>query len=288
MRNRFRAFTLLSLAISGFTIFNATAQCSDPVPSVLKITNDSVTITWPAVTNAIGYEYVVQLASLPQPTTGTPTTATLVGVGSLPYAPHKAWVRTDCGTSVLSNWASISFTIVCSKPGSINIANIGEDSAAITWSQVASLTSYEYVLDQSASDPAGAGTPISGNAYTPKGLTAGTQYFMHVRTDCGGGTFSAWSIENFRTLYPAGITATGYGSTIKAYPNPVTDNLFIKLQSSSTGGNISVTNIAGVTVHQSIVTNNELSIDMRSLVPGIYILKYSNEQGTTYSKIMKQ
>ena len=286
MKYRYLLVLILLLTADFFNTNIVNAQCADPVPSVLKITNDSVSITWPAVTNAIGYEYVVQLSTLPQPTTGTPTTNTIAGVGNLPYAAHTAWIRTDCGTSTLSNWASISFTIVCSKPGSINITNIGGDSADITWSQIGAITSYEYVLDQLTTNPTGAGTQITGNAYVAKGLTNGTKYFMHVRTDCGSGTFSDWSTQDFTTLFPVGINAINNSITIKSYPNPVTDNLLIQL--SSPGGIISISNIAGFIVYNNVVTGKELTVNMNAFTPGIYILKYRNESGSAYSKIIKQ
>lgn len=269
--------------------YNGYSQCTAPVPSVLNITNDSVTISWPSVSGSVTYEYAVQLATLPQPASGTPTANISIGIGNLPYAAHKAWVRTDCGSGNFSSWSSIAFTITCSKPATININFITDSGADIAWTPVADITTYEYVLNNFSTDPPGAGNPIPSTSYRAKGLSGNTTYYMHVRTDCGGGTFSQWTTESFTTAFPSGIKKQDNTSYIEVYPNPVTDYLVLKLSASSTGGSVTISDINGRLVYNGTANTEQLRIPTHSFAQGLYILKYEGADGRTqFVKIAKQ
>lgn len=279
-------FLVSVLAIVVLSVQGSYAQCTDPMPSVINITNDSVTVSWPAVTGAAGYEYAVQLASLPQPSSGTPTNNTTIGVNNLPFAAHKAWVRTDCGSSTFSNWVSISFTIVCSKPGTITITNVTDTSADINWSQVPGISSYEYVLDTISADPAGTGTQITTTSYHATGLQPGKDYYMHVLSECGsGGTLSAWTTEHFTTQYPVSVPTTS-NVQIHVYPNPVKDVLHVRLAEGK--GKVTVFDIRGRAIRNIEVTESTTDIDMQSLNSGIYILKYTDGESQVHTRFFKQ
>ena len=86
----------------------------------------------------------------------------------------------------------------CQDPFGLAIANLSDVSGDITWS--ATSGNYEYVLDTNATDPTGSGTGLATETYNATGLTPLTDYYFHVRTDCGGGTFSGWSTFMFTTL----------------------------------------------------------------------------------------
>jgi len=124
---------------------------------------------------------------------------------------------------------TINLTQPCLAPTGFAAGNFTASTADITW--VPGVGSFEYVFDTTATDPAGAGTAIGAGAYTATGLTAGTVYYLHVRTDCGSSTFSSWANFAFSlppanddcagaiTLTPAvdfasgAITATLFGAT---------------------------------------------------------------------------
>ncbi|MCO6175773.1 fibronectin type III domain-containing protein [Flavobacterium sp. NRK F10] len=88
---------------------------------------------------------------------------------------------------------SIDLTPACQPPFSVVVSNITDTTADFTWG--ATTGNYEYVLDNSATDPTGAGTPISGESYNETSLTPETTYYFHVRTDCG----SDWVTISFTT-----------------------------------------------------------------------------------------
>ncbi|RXR19242.1 T9SS type A sorting domain-containing protein [Flavobacterium amnicola] len=93
---------------------------------------------------------------------------------------------------------TINLTEPCLAPTGFAAGNFTATTADITWTP--GVGSFEYVFDTNATDPAGAGTAIGVGAYTATGLTAGTVYYLHVRTDCGSSTFSPWA--NFAFMLP--------------------------------------------------------------------------------------
>ena len=88
----------------------------------------------------------------------------------------------------------IRLTPACSNPVSLAVNNLTYNSANITWG--ATTGSYEYVLDNVATDPIGSGTPLSGEVYNAT-LSPSTTYYFHVRTVCPGPLYSIWSTISF-------------------------------------------------------------------------------------------
>lgn len=90
-------------------------------------------------------------------------------------------------------------------PPATTINNVTATSADLSWSSVSGAVGYEYIVDQNSGSPAGAGTATTANTTTPNpytGLNATSVYYLHVRTDCGGGTFSSWTNTAFTTTIP--------------------------------------------------------------------------------------
>ena len=275
-----RKFTLLLLILAGTT--KLFAQCNPATPSVINITNDSVTLAWTAVSGALGYEYVVLPNSAPQPTSGTSLTALTVGVSGLQYQAYKAWLRSDCGSSVFSNWSYVTFNVVCGAP-SISFNNVRDTSIDVSWSAIGGTATYEYVIDQSPADPAGAGTPISTNQVHFGSLNGGFTYYIHIRTQCNSTTFSSWSTQSFVTQFPVGISNAG-SAQVRVYPNPVTDKLNIELQEKA---ELVILNAVGAVVYKTAADAGANTIDLTSYAPGLYMLRLSNSKGIKTTRINK-
>jgi hypothetical protein len=114
-------------------------------------------------------------------------------------------------TEIASTWNVDLFAAQCAVVTNLNVTGITSNSADIAWDPVAGSTGYEYVVDQTATDPAGAGTPISGTNTTVTGLLSSTTYYVHVRNICNPAASSAWVTRSFTTLvnpcaYPTNIT----------------------------------------------------------------------------------
>ena len=96
---------------------------------------------------------------------------------------------------------SVTVTPSCGEPTALNVSLSSNTAGTASWVApgVGTPTGYEYVVDNSAASPAGAGTATAGTSVPLTGLTPFTSYYLHVRTDCGG-TFSSWAVYNFFTL----------------------------------------------------------------------------------------
>ncbi|WP_191858005.1 T9SS sorting signal type C domain-containing protein [Hanstruepera ponticola] len=89
---------------------------------------------------------------------------------------------------------SICITSPCNAPTVTAATAITNSTATINWTAASPAPSngYQYVVSTSNTTPAGAGTPDAGSPANVTGLTAGTTYYVFVRSDCGSG-FSSWS-----------------------------------------------------------------------------------------------
>lgn len=281
-------FYSLYTLIFFFATTHAQAQCNATAPSVLNITIDSATVAWMAVSGAVGYEYAVLPATSPQPASGTPITGTTICVGGLaPNTPQKAWVRTDCGSGSYSNWNSASFTTSCGAIGAVNVSKVTDSSAEISWGIIGGASGYEYVVNQTASDPSGAGTPVSNNnPVTVNGLTDSTLYYAHVRTVCGGTVYSAWRTQSFFTWFPTTVKSILYNNDIVAYPNPVHDVVSITLPEGK--GILLVTDMMGKNILQLVTTSKSVNIDLSNQPVGLYLARFSGSNYTGSIKLLKQ
>ncbi len=79
--------------------------------------------------------------------------------------------------------------------------NVTDQSATLAWNELVGVEGYEYVLDQTQANPAGAGTPTGDTTYLASGLTASTTYYLHVRSSCGS-SFGNWATYSFTTSAP--------------------------------------------------------------------------------------
>jgi hypothetical protein len=278
---------LLSIVVlfSFFSAFKAGAQCNPTLPSVIGIYNDSVTVSWATVSGAYGYEYVVQPSVDPPPSSGTLTSANTVHVGGLlPHTPHKVWLRSYCGVQGYSTWNYTSFTTLCGQADSFRVKETTPTSVKLDWLKVNGAAGYEYLIDVNSADPIIPGYQVTDDSVTVTTLIPNTTYYAHMRTDCGG-TFSAWkTTSSFVAAFPAGISNPKTTGSIKSYPNPVTDVLYVEANDKAT---VTIINAVGTVVYQTVCNKGKLGIDMKAMPSGFYLLKYSDSYQTTTTRISK-
>lgn len=111
---------------------------------------------------------------------------------------------------------SVIETPSCQTPTAISGTATGTTTATISWTAPtpAPSTGYEYVVSTTNATPAAAGTSTSGTTASLTGLTFNTTYYVFVRSNCGAGSFSAWSsAATFSTSYctpaPTSVDAQG-------------------------------------------------------------------------------
>ena len=115
----------------------------------------------------------------------------------------------------------------CPKPTQVHALNVTTNSVNLGWTEVGSATSWVIEYGPAGFTPGNGTTEnASTNPYTISNLSASTSYDFYVRSDCGGGDFSALSnvysvataCDAISTLpYMEGFDTYGTGET--AYPN---------------------------------------------------------------------
>ena len=107
--------------------------------------------------------------------------------------------NTPCGTYSWGETEDYTVNITtaptCTAVTGTNIVARNAAFMQLEWNASTGSTGYEYVIDNSPSDPSGAGTPESGNSNVfAFGTFDDTKiYWVHVRSNCGANGFSAWS-----------------------------------------------------------------------------------------------
>jgi hypothetical protein len=179
-----------------------TSSCVSPsTPVVSNITSTSATINWTVDVGAIGSEYAVTTSSTP-PASGTATTSTSFNATGLTGGTqYYAHIRAKCGTGNFSSWATKPFATSCGvvAVNNVVVSNITVNGATVNWNAVSGATGYEYAVTTSATPPT-SGTATTSTSFDTSGLTGGTRYYVHLRTNCGSGGFSSWVSKAFSTV----------------------------------------------------------------------------------------
>jgi hypothetical protein len=129
----------------------------------------------------------------------------------------------------------------CPNPANILANCMSYFSADLSWSTPAfppnGPVGYEYIVDQLSTSPTVSGTPVTNPYVTATGLSPLTQYFVHVRTNCGMGNYSAWVTATFTTapfcnpplLYVSNVytNVNTAGATVNWSANNITDFEYI-------------------------------------------------------------
>lgn len=189
--------------VSSWSFSQFTTQvpaCPAPLNVTISPAITDATVSWDPANGVAGYEYDVTTDQLP-PASGNPTTSTSVPVsGLLPGISYYAHVRSSCG-GVFSSWTSQPFVIPCPLTAIPGVSGISTSQATVSWPAVPGASGYEYVLSTDAPEPV-SGTPTNATTHVETNLNPGTQYYIHVRTACAGGSYSGWVSVPFTTVCP--------------------------------------------------------------------------------------
>lgn len=135
--------------------------------------------------------------------------------------PPATLVSTDISGALTVVFSSDGFnnnigwdaTIICeslppcaSTPSEIAVVTLNTTSAQIGWQENSNSTSWEIELLPQGNLPTGAGMAVNTNAYLFEGLTSNSCYDFYVRSICGSGGASGWSMP-FRFCTQANFCA---------------------------------------------------------------------------------
>ena len=108
----------------------------------------------------------------------------------------------DYGNDQEGTFDLCGYYVTCPTPTDLAVANITETGVEVSWTSGGS--DWEVVIQPDGTGtPTGAGIATTSNPYTVNNLSAGTDYEVYVRNNCGS-DFSAWvGPVTFTTLTPA-------------------------------------------------------------------------------------
>jgi endonuclease/exonuclease/phosphatase family metal-dependent hydrolase len=115
--------------------------------------------------------------------------------------------------AISSSVGSCSFPVVVASA-------VSDSSATLTWPAIPSALSYEYVLSTSSVTPT-SGTTTTNTFYNATSLNSGTNYYFHIRSNCGAGNLSAWTTKTITTTTPLcnppAVTVSGINDSSAAF-----------------------------------------------------------------------
>ena len=191
--------------------------CGDPTGLSNTIpTQTSATVSWTAPSggaNNYDVEYKKNTEST-WTTAATATTATSVDLSGLTAGTLYNWhVRANCSGGGTGNYVEANFTTAtpppppCGDPTGLSNTPPTQTSTTVSWSAVGGATNYDVEYKKSTESNWTSVTATTATLVNLSGLTAGTLYNWHVRTNCSGGTGN-YVQANFTTATPP-VTCPG-------------------------------------------------------------------------------
>ena len=201
---------IFSRPATGQIFIFAPMSCFPPSSLTLtNVTGTSATVSWSAVTGALGYEYAVGTTATPPTGAGTATPATTANLSGLSAGINYVYVRTKCSATTFSLW-----TVKAIIPCTTNLlpAN-GATGVAVpptlSWSPVAGCDGYTVMFstDGITYTPLGTIPPTSTSVSVP-GTVANTTYWWYIRATLGSDTALKTCVANatsFTTFGTGGV-----------------------------------------------------------------------------------
>jgi hypothetical protein len=197
---------IAAVATANTVAFRGVSKAPSGCSAVLELKVPDVSasqanITWKAPGGGSGnFEYAITANATP-PVAGTLTSNTIVNATGLTNGTtYFAHVRSVCTKLSTSEWTTVSFVTGCKPPPAplltVNISSTG--MVEVKWSKVFGAASYEYYISTSSTPPA-SGVAINDTVLHIANLNSVTPYYVYVRSNCGGGSFSAWTTKTFTT-----------------------------------------------------------------------------------------
>ena len=128
-----------------------------------------------------------------------------------------------------------SYSDYCATPGDIAISGIVSDQATITWHENGSATDWEVLISDTVVTDFSmvSGIAVYDTTYTVTGLDGNTLYYVYVRANCGGSSYSAWSNACVFRSACMGSTSVPYSTGFEDLATGALPNCWLQVQSGS-------------------------------------------------------
>lgn len=274
-----------------FNTLTACAIANPPGIVVTALDTNSVTITWPVVSTAVDYEYILkQDKNAPTDNSGVIVTGNNIATFKplVSGETYYFFLRVKCLGVDSSAWImdSVYVPIPCHAPN-VSFTGVNTRRVVAYWDRPVTSYEYEIIASKSQLNNPGPGIKKTANSHQFPFLDDGTEYYVYTRSYCddrGVLSVSGWSMATVSTW------ALGVGDNIEhegaiaIYPNPANSQLYVTIPDAAQhGGRISVSDVTGRVLKVLSVRGAETVVDVSTLAPGVYILSYAGEE--QYSQV---
>ena len=252
--------------------------CATPsAVTTSNITHQSATITWEAGENT---SWSVEYKKVSESIYSTPditNTANYSLTDLEEKTNYDVRIRTICNDNSISKGFFTRFTTLIA-PITYTITPSAGENGTISPSEI--------VTVNEGSDQTFTFTPNARflvDSVTVDGVA--------VEIDSATSTYTIVDIRANKTIHVAfkedlAVPQYQLDNSVLVYPNPVSDQLKVKL--SAAFEQIEITNLLGQVVYTTNVNNQEFSIDMGNYHAGIYFIRLSGKQGVATKKFIKE
>tara|TARA_R110002124_G_scaffold5301_1_gene33225 strand:- start:242433 stop:246335 length:3903 start_codon:yes stop_codon:yes gene_type:complete len=177
-------------------------------------------------------------------------------------------------------------TASCLYPNDVEITDVTDTSAVISWSEVipAPIGGYEYIVQLADTGYPGAamGTSTIETSVLVENLTQDTDYEVYVKSICDTNE-SAWDGPfPFTTDVTLGVTDIDL-ENFKFYPNPVSDVLNVSYTENI--NTVTVYSLSGKLLFTETLNTTNGTITMSGLASGLYILEAQTDASNLVFKV---
>jgi hypothetical protein len=144
----------------------------------------------------------------------------------------------------------------------------------------------EYFIVSGNTDGAFAINASNGELFVANSAALNIDFALVVKVqDSGIGELSSQATITINVV-PAGIESTGNNSTIKVYPNPVSDELTIEIEGNNDRQCFEILNSVGQIVFKGNLSERTV-VPTTNLSPGVYLLKVENGRSFELKRIVR-
>jgi hypothetical protein len=200
--------------------------CDPPMNFVVSAATTDATFDWAPVPGQ-GYELAIMQAGNVVDFIAVPAgTSAITVAGLTPATTYTAFIRSDCGWALFSNWETIQFTTAippCDPPVNLTVAH-GSTFADLVWVAPAYLPMHGFeieLIDQNGVSIFIDTVSQSTNNYLITGLIPNSTYSAGVKSLCAGGLIAEEWITFITDPAPFG---EDFGDAPAPYPTLLADN----------------------------------------------------------------
>lgn len=170
----------------------------------------------------------------------------------------------------------------CTRVSGMHVTAVGKGSAILKWDAAPSdVVGYQYVINTQQVPPDKYGLFTKDTVHRAKGLAAGATYYAHVRTACQGAQSSDWVTVQFNT--PAPSRPDDFSDKVFAvtvYPSQTDRSVTVKAKGVLRDtASVRLFDMRGITIREYTLTGDRLNIEVGSLHPSIYYIRYLDDYG---------